>query len=149
MKNIIIILFLLASTLCNCCTQAISDDDQAKIMLKEFFGARSTIKFTIKDQDKINSLYKQYCSKKLQKRLNELHLQFGLEHDFLTNDFGIDSLGLKTLTIEKDQRSNNEFIISYNIVADLVPNVVKKEINATIYMIVIKEEGQYKIDDIK
>jgi len=59
------------------------------------------------------------------------------------------TLGLKTLTIEKDQRSNNEFIISYNIVADLVPNVVKKEINATIYMIVIKEEGQYKIDDIK
>jgi hypothetical protein len=143
------LLFLLFITIFNnSCAQENSEEHSAIELVKMFYTARSTIHFTLSDLGKIESLQNKYCTKKLLKRLNENFQLTGLDHDLLTKDYGIDSLGLKTLTVLKDQAQGNVYVVAYTILDD-APDLSKVEVNVTLYVTVKKEEGSLKIDDIK
>jgi hypothetical protein len=118
-------------------------------MLKEYYSARSTLRLTILDQDKLDSLQNRYCTKKLIKKINKICNESGLEPDILTKDYGIDSLGFKTLTISKDSIRENVYFVSYSILAEVVPNICKKEIKVIIPITVKKENGIIKMDEIE
>ena len=126
-----------------------TEDQQALVMLKEFYIAQNKINFTLRDIGKMDSLQKKYCTKKLQEKLKKQFQLTGLDHDLLTNDYGIDSLGIKTLTISKDPNQINNYIINYTILDDVVPKVSKKEIKVLINVTVKKENHILKVDDIK
>lgn len=145
-----ILIFFSFTTAFECSfSQKPTEEQQAIEMLKQFYIAQSTIKSTPQNIGKMDSLQKMYCSKKLQKKLKEQFQLTGLDHDLLTNDFGIDSLGLKKLSISKDPKQNNNYIVSYTILDDVVPNLTKKEIKVIINVTVQKEDGMLKVDDIK
>ncbi len=145
-----ILIFISFTTAFECSySQKPTEEQQAIEMLKQFYFAQSAIKSTPQNIGKIDSLQKMYCSKKLQKKLKEQFQLTGLDHDLLTNDFGIDSLGIKTLSISKDLKHNNNYIVSYTILDDVVPNLSKKEIKVIINVTVQKEDGMLKVDDIK
>lgn len=130
-------------------SQNVPEDQQAIEMLRQFYIAQSSIKFTPQNISKIDSLQKEYCSKKLQEKLRKQFQLTGLDHDLLTNDYGIDSLGIKTLLISKDPKQNNNYIVTYTILDDVVPGVSKKEIKVIINVTVQKENGKIKVDAIK
>lgn len=125
--------------------QNASEDQQAIEMLNLFYTAYSPVKFTLQGWSKMDSLQRRYCTKRLSKKLKLLKI----ESDLLTNDFGIDSLGLKTLSISKYQKAQNIYTVSYTILDDVIPNVCKKEVKVIINVTVQKENGIFKIDDIK
>lgn len=145
-----ILVFFSFTTALECSySQKPTEEQQAIEMLKQFYIAQSAIKSTPQNIGKMDSLQKMYCSKKLQKKIKEQFQLTGLDHDLLTNDFGIDSLGIKTISITKDLTQNNNYIVSYTILDDVVPNLSKKEIKVIINVTVQKEDGKLKVDDIK
>ncbi len=129
-------------------SQSASKGTQAIEMLREFYIAQSKINLTIQDIGKKDSLQKKYCSRKLQEKLKEQFNLTGLDHDLLTKDYGIDSLGLKTLKITKDPKQRNCYDISYSIYDDVIPNITKKEIKVEIKVAVKKENHILKVDNI-
>lgn len=145
-----LLISILFATVFECSySQNTSEDQHAIKMLREFYIAQSKIKSTPQDIGKMDSLQKRYCSKKLQRKLNEQFQLTGLDHDLLTNDYGIDSLGIATLSISKDPDRNNNYTISYTILDDIVPNVSKKEIRVTINVTVIRENNILKVDTVR
>ncbi len=145
---LLIFISLASSSGCNY-SQKPAEEQQATEMLRHFYIAQNSIKSIPHDIGKMDSLQKIYCSKKLQKKLKEQFQLTGLDHDLLTNDYGIDSLGVKTLSISKDPEKNNNYIVSYTILDDVVPNLSKKEIKVIINVTILKEDGVFKVDDIK
>ncbi|HTE01717.1 MAG TPA: hypothetical protein VK668_20655 [Mucilaginibacter sp.] len=124
--------------------QGSSISNQSTAMLKEFYSAYSTVKFTLKDLKKIDSLQKKYCSINLRKELNEEYKANGLEHDLLTNDHGINANSLKTLTVIKNSKKINGYIVSYfnqTISATNKP-ILERVI---LHVCVTKENGSIKI----
>jgi hypothetical protein len=130
-----------------------SDDKQAIKMIKEFYveyykvweNTPTSVPANVL-HEKIDSFAQKYCTKEARNKAKE---RFAYGQDFLTKDYGIDSLGLKTLSISKDIKEKNSYIVSYTILDDVVPNVCKKEVKVIINAIVQKEKGILKIDDIK
>ncbi|MFT3740958.1 MAG: hypothetical protein QM786_19585 [Breznakibacter sp.] len=147
--NYLLIFVLFVSAFGCCYSQKPTEEQQVTEMLRQFYIAQSAIKSTPNDIGKMDSLQKLYCSKKLQKKLREQFQLTGLDHDLLTNDYGIDSLGVKTLSISKDSKQNNGYIVSYTILDDVVPNLSKKEIKVIINVTIQKEDDMLKVDDIK
>jgi len=148
--TIYLLIFISFTTAFKCSYSQKSTEEQQGIeMLKQFYIAQSGIKSTPQNIGKIDSLQRIYCSMKLQKKLKEQFQLTGLDHDLLTNDYGIDSLGIKTLSIVKDLKQTNNYIVSYTILDDVVPNLSKKEIKVIINVTIKKENGLIKVDDIK
>jgi hypothetical protein len=145
--SLICILFGLAI---KCTYSQIDYGDQRAIeMLRNFYIAQSTIISFPQDIVKMDSLQMEYCSKKLQEKIKEQFQLTGYDHDLLTNDYGIDSLGAQTLSISKKAKRNNTFIVSYTILDDIVPGVSRKEIKVIFDVTVTMEDGILKVDSIK
>jgi hypothetical protein len=125
--------------LINGCGQAQtkSSDEQAIKILNEFYSnyiienSKSQI-----DQKTINSLKSKYCTSRL---LNKIKIE-DLDYDPFLNAQDCDAEWLKTLTITRDSRKPNFYIISF------VDNLSNKK--NYIRLSVIKEKDTYKIDTI-
>ena len=146
-NNFLLILISFITCFGYCYSQNISEDQKAIEMLREFYFIQSTIKSTPQNIDKMDSLQKKYCTVKLQKKMIEQFNLTGLDHDLLTNDYGIDSLGIKTLSISKEPKHNN-FVVSYIIWDDVVPNVSRKKVKVILKVTVRREDGFLKLDSI-
>ena len=151
MKSIICLFIICIITLFNSrCAHAQNDirNKQPEIMLNEFYTARSTMKLTVRDHHRLDSLQSKYCTVKFR---NELKADFqadGLDHDILTMDNGIDAEALKTISVKKDPTKVNDYIVSY-FVSDADPSnkLIKKKV--TIRLTVVNEKEYFKIDSVK
>lgn len=95
--------------------------------------------------EKIDSFTRKYCTEKVRNEAKQ-YIKFG--HDIFTKDYGIDSLGCISLKVYRDHDKTNSYIITYNILDDIVPNILQKEVKVVINILVIKEQGVIKIDEI-
>lgn len=121
-------------------------------MLKEYYFAHNAI-WLIKPippsyvlDMKLDSLQEKYCTLKLRSKSKD-QLKYG--QDLLTNDYGIDSIGIKTLSISKEPGKKNVYIVSYTTLSDLVPNISKKEVKVVIHLTIVQENGVLKIDNVE
>jgi len=144
MKKIIsIIATIVILTINNSCIQAQknSSDKQILLMLKEFYSAYITEMsignpYTFKY--KLDSIKKNYCTIKLIKELPILSKKADADPLLNAQDSNIDCL--KTLTIEKDKKKQNQYIVSYTDIYSKTRFIVK--------LFVVKENGCYKINSI-
>jgi hypothetical protein len=95
--------------------QSIIDDKQAVQMLKEFYTAHGNTAYSSKGLHKLDSLKKQYCSLNFRKKLSAEFKAHGLDHDLMTNDYGIDKKALNSLKITKIPYKVNIYQVIYNI----------------------------------
>jgi hypothetical protein len=58
-----------------------------------------------------DSLIRIYCTKRMIKRMHK-EKRYGVGFDFLTNDFDMDELSLKTLYVSKE---NEQYIVRYDV----------------------------------
>jgi hypothetical protein len=151
MKKIVILLIsstLFFITSCN----AQNNDDLVFSMLKEFYTSYNLLwSKDIQPNDLIkqmNSLQQKYCTKRFQKELKKIFEVHGLDHDVLINDVYTEDIeSLKTMSIIKYNTKENTYLVTYNAV---VTGIDYKKINqkVQIYVVVVKEDGQYKIDNV-
>ena len=149
MKTIIIFLSCMILLNNSGCTQTqnnISDKQEVQ-MLKDFYTAYSSVMFTVKDIHKIESLQKKYCTIRLRRELRKEIEVAGLDHDLLTNDYGINVKALNTMSVTKDSVKINSFIVSY-VLPTLSASYKLIEAKVVIHVIVVKEEGSFKIDSV-
>ncbi len=154
MKNRCILIIISALLLFNVeCTSSQSNDDEAAIMLERFYVEynnfwSSDIEFSDLEK-KLLSLQKQNCTKKLQSKLKEFYQIHGFDHDLMINDLYTDSLTLKkTLVIKKHATEENSYLVSYLAILE-EPSGKSIERDVKIIVNVIKEDGVYKIDEVK
>lgn len=121
--------------------QTSSDDKQVLGMLKTFYTEYMT---TVSKDDprvslkKTQFLQKKYCTLKLLKRVPALSDQIDADPFLKAQDSSVDCL--KTLTIKKDAKVLNQYIVSY---VD-----VYSQTKFVIFLTVIKENNIFKISSI-
>lgn len=132
------------------CAHSQNKDEQIISMLKEYYIAHSDIwdskqPLSLNEFDsKLDALQSKYCTSKL---ISESKKYLEQGYDLLTNDLGIDKETLKSsLTIVKDTKKEGNYVVSYIIQMADSPTLRKKK--NTIHLIVVKEEGRYKIDQV-
>ena len=125
-------------------TQNFVANKQALQMLKEFYSARSTVKFIVKDSARWDSIQKKYCTQKLIKKAKEWYDD---GHDLFTNDWGIDIESLKTMTILKDSTKENTYAVLYIVNFQVSPNKREKK-KVTLHVGVVEESENYKITSV-
>jgi hypothetical protein len=123
-------------------------EKQAVQMLREFYTAYSKIKFTVKYRNQIDSLQKKYCTIKLRKELKEEFKAGGLDHDPLTNDYGMDDVKLKTMLIKRESATVNVYSVSYTTSTTSPANKPIEE-KVTLHVAVAEETGVLKIASVK
>jgi len=134
------------------CVNAQNEDKQIIEMLKEYYTAHYAI-WSIKPTPpsdvldmKLDSLQDKYCTLNLRSKSKD---QLNHWQDLLTNDYGIDSLGIKTMSISKDTDKKNVYIVSYTTLNDLVPNTSKTEVKVILRLTIVNEKGALKMDNIE
>jgi hypothetical protein len=127
------------------------NNQKAIAMLKDFYAAHQSIESIIKSVPskvyvrKSDSLQDRYCTLELRSKVKK-YTEMGI--DFLTNDQGIDSGSLKTMTIVKDPTNRNIYIVRYDVLDSNYPkNPVKRHI--ILHVGVLNESEQYKIASVK
>lgn len=124
---------------CNFAQNDLSEDQQIKDMLKEFYTSYMTqIDKGPIDPKKENSIREKYCTVKL---LKEIENDEELDYDPWLNaqDAGVKSLN--TLTIKNNIEISNGYVVTYE------DTYAKKKIS--IKLTVVKEKGGYKIDSVQ
>jgi hypothetical protein len=116
--------------------------------LKEFYTAYSKVKFTAKYVRQIDSLQKKYCTIKFRKKLKDEFKAAGLDHDLLTNDYGMDADKLKTLVIAKEPGAANVYSVSYTAMVTSPSNKTAEE-KVVLHVAVAEEEQAIKIESVK
>lgn len=126
-------------------TQNSSTEKQIEEMLQEFYTSYFKVFATepsgASSQEKLEMLQKQYCTEAFFKKIPEIIER--TESDPFLKAQDSDIRYLKTLTVSKSQQKD-EYIVSY--IADGLP---EEKITVTIYLKVIKEGKNYKIDNVK
>jgi len=89
------------------------------------------------DDAKIELLKKKYCTEIFLTKLRKA-FKNGLDYDPLANVQDYEMEWYKTLTIKKDKRKRNLYLVNY------YPNGE----NLTVKLIIVKDNGIYKIDSI-
>lgn len=126
--------------------QSQNDDKEIKEMLKEFYTAYITevsgnASFKLM-AERLDSLKKKYCTEILLEKIPSLVEQSNADPIIKAQDSNI--AYLKTLTIETNFKNKNQYqyIVSYFDSSN--PSIEK----TIIHLSVIKEKGNYKIDDV-
>jgi uncharacterized protein YcfL len=142
-KFIALKIILLVGSGCNAQTNV--NDKQEIFMLKEFYTSYSTVSLRIEDFKKIDSLQEMYCTSKLRKEAKK-YLADG--YDLLTDDWGISKESLTSLEITKDSTKESTYVVSYNV--DSYPVAPDKPVkkHVKLYVTVVKEGENYKLDSI-
>jgi lantibiotic modifying enzyme len=125
--------------------------DPAVAMLKDFYVAYTTAWCNSKGNvliKKLDSLQSKYCTTRYRKELKAEFKQVGLDHDELVNDAATDVEHLNTLRILKAPKKANQYIVSYLVFGKDVSNNPLNE-KIVIDLLVVKENGSYKIDAVK
>ena len=127
------------------------EEKQAISMLNEFYVAYNRVSAESELdvlKARLDSLQQKYCTKRLQKELNKIFEVHGLDHDVLLNDVYTEDIeSLKTMSITKDKTRENTYLVTYDAV---VTGIDYKKINqkVQIYVVVVKEDGNFKIDNV-
>lgn len=135
-----IVIFFYSS--CNFAQNNISEDQQIRDMLKEFYTSYITQmaeKLPL-DIKKINSIKKKYCTVRL---LKEIENDEDLDYDPLIDAQDADVAWLKTLSIKNNIGIPNGYIITYESSSKYDTE------KASIKMTVVKEKDGYKIDSVQ
>lgn len=140
---------LIISFVGNCFGQSFVKKQEPIEVLREFYTARSTLKCTMQDMDSLNILKENFCTKDFYKRIQDIENKSGIGPDILTKDYGIDSLGVKTLSVVKDFERENTYIVSYSVMDDVIPNLINNKVKVVIYVMVKNENGVFKIDNVE
>jgi hypothetical protein len=135
------------------CAQSLSEEEQIKVMLKEFYFKYNALweditSYETKEfEDKVFSLQQEYCSERLLREIKSYYDIYKMAHDLLINDFSTDKETLQnTLLIKKDSSKINSYIISYTIHIGF-PSTPREEKNI-IHVSITKEENLFKIDKV-
>lgn len=134
-----------------CYAQSNINDKKAIAMLKEFYVAHQSIESTIRSAPpkvyvwKLDSLQKEYCTLELRNKAKK-YSENGI--DFLTNDKGIDSGSIKTMTIVKDPTNKNIYLVCYDVLDSNYPKTPLKR-HIVLHVGVINEGEHYKIASVK
>lgn len=146
MKKLIILFGMHLMLFFNFCNAQKSEDNKEGIFtLKEFYTAYSKFRFRVEYIPSIDSLFKKYCTSRLQKDAKK-YMQYG--HDLLTNDWGINSEDIQTLVIRKDISRDNRYIITYTTFLDNPDGILQKK-DVVLYVTLIKEGKTYNIDSVE
>jgi hypothetical protein len=122
----------------------ILSEEDVKDMLKGFYttyitmcesGAGSSY------EEKIAALSKQYCTDSLWGAIQQKFATYELDYDPFLSAQDCDIESLKTLSVKKDNQTENVYIVSY-VFNSYNPDTI--EINLT----VVKEKGGIKINNI-
>ncbi len=128
--------------------QNLSNDNQAIEMLKTFYTARSTVGYADQDQEKLDSLLNIYCTRKLIDEVNEILETSDINPDVITRNYGIDSLGIETLSIRKNPSETNVYTVSYSTIS-FHPSQGDISIKVEFQVTTKEENGILKIDNIE
>ena len=133
------------------CVNSQSVDDQAIVMLEEFYIQYNSIWTGDDDPSifkaKIFSLQEKYCSEALLKEVRDLYDEYGFDHDLLINDLYGTSVTKNTIKIEKVPESENTYVVSYP--ADISEPSKPDEIAiAKLNVKVTKEGHKYKLHKV-
>ncbi|MFZ4457077.1 MAG: hypothetical protein ACOYOT_12750 [Bacteroidales bacterium] len=151
MKKIILVFAYLI--ICSCGKlQCLAQNSGAKVAIEEFYTGYCRIlenrpRFLPANllYERIDSLAQKYCTKRIR---NEAKEYFADGHDLYTNDYGIISESLKSLSIKVDVHKNNKFIVNYyTINYDANRNPVKQKV--FLFISVIKVKDKYRINDVR
>jgi len=95
--------------------------------------------------NKIDSLQCKYCTKKLRNELRSERKEFGFGFDPLIKDEYAEVLNM--LKVTKDSTRSNVYIVSYCYPTE---NASYKPINKTVtfHVLMMKEDGNFKIDSV-
>ena len=125
--------------------------DPAVIMLKNFYQAYTTAWCTVTGNvliKKLDSLQSKYCTIAYHRELKKEFKEVGLDHDELVNDAATDVGHLNTLTVVKNPKRANEYIVSYMVFGKDVSNDPLTE-KIIMHIVVMQEGGNYKIAAVK
>jgi hypothetical protein len=133
------------------CIRAQDEEKQVISMLEEFYVAYNTVSANSGLdilKPKLDSLQKKYCTKRFQKELKKIFEVHGLDHDVLLNDVYTEDIeSLKTMSITKDKTRDNTYLIIYDAVVTGI-DYKKKIQKVQIFVVVAKEDGVFKIDNV-
>ncbi|WP_152552890.1 hypothetical protein [Schleiferia thermophila] len=145
MKILKILLLNSMILIVNGCNAQTDKDDKPILMLKDFYTAYSKVIFKFEDSSKVDSLLEKYCTPQLREKAKK-YLEYG--HDLLTDDWGFSEESLTSLIVVKGAKEN-EYTVSYIVdTYPVAPNKpVKKQV--VLFITVVKEGENYKIDSIR
>ena len=95
---------------------------------------------------KLDSLQFQYCSERARKEAKEWFFE---GHDYFTNDWGIQTESLNSLSIEINQNNSSDFKISYSVEYFPISPYEKENRQVVLSIRLIEVEGKYVIDIVK
>lgn len=132
------------------CAQSQNDNKKELMMLREFYTSYITVWADASDlkmlDKKLDILQKEHCTRAFLKQIPDIMEQTEADPILKAQDVNIESL--KTLSVTRDSRRGNGYIVSYianNF--DLSLNEIQEKV--MIYLTLLKEEGHYKIDSIE
>jgi len=151
MRKIAILFISSILLLCSGCN-AQNNDDLIVAMLKEFYTSYNILWSKNIQPDNLikqkDSLQQKYCTKEFQKELKKIFEVHGLDHDVLINDVYSEYIeSLKTMSITKDKTKENTYLVTYDAI---VTGIDYKKIiqKVQIFVVVVKEDGAFKIDNV-
>ena len=127
-----------------------ASDKQITEMINEFYKAHSIV-MSINSMDssdiqniKLDSIQEKYCTLKLKNKAKK-YWEDGF--DYVTDEFDIQPESLKTLTIKKDSKNHDSYIVSYiTSQPDANGKLIEKEV--ALKVSVVNKKGAYKINDV-
>jgi len=151
MKTFRIFSFLFISFICSNCIAQDNKDAEKIIMIKKFYISYSKL-WAIKPlpppkefYKKLDSLQKIYCTQKLRKKAKDWFEDDG--HDLYTNDWGIAPNDTSSITVLKDFKAQNKYILRYTTLFHESPSKYVKR-NVTLNLEVVRIDNEYKIDAV-
>lgn len=140
MKSIKFLAFILPIMIffnCCCQVQSISSDKQIVKLLKTFYVDYITESTTMPvNLKRIDVIKRKYCTARFITKIEKQEL----DYDVILNAQDCDLEWLKTLSVTKDSKRVNTYIVSY------IDNFSKKK-NA-ISLVVVSEKGEFKVNSI-
>lgn len=150
----LLIPFFIISISRNCYSQnKLSEEKQIiktlKVFYKEYFLEETKTKIDIDstigigtDNAKIELLKKKYCTRRFLAKLRKA-FKNELDYDPLVNAQDFDMKDYETLKIIRDKIKSNVYLVSFDYF-----EYDKENIQKPIKMVIVKENGMYKIDSI-
>lgn len=132
------------------CISAQDEEKQVSSMLVEFYVAYNTVSANCGLdilKTKLDSLQQKYCTQKFIKELKKFYEIHGLDHDILINDVYTEDIESLKISVSKDNTRKNAYYVSYIAVVTGMGNRKTNE-KVQIHVTVVKEDGNYKIDNV-
>ena len=129
-----------------------NQDDQAIKMLKKFYTNYNLAWATIKDNHQLikclDSLRNTYCTNIFYQELKREFKIDGLDHDVIIKDEYTNETQINTISIKKDISKTGIYIVTY-LDSTISPSYKPITNNVTLYVRLVKINGQFKISQVK